>query len=59
MSSSFALLFTGENDTGPLRFMAGKTSEMAGADEASRPSALSRIRRAIQTTAVVPARPTG
>ena len=37
---SVAVLFTGENDVGLLRFMAEKTSEMAGTDEASRAAAL-------------------
>jgi hypothetical protein len=41
-------MLTGEKDEGLLRFMAAKTSEMAGVDEASRASALEAKLEAIK-----------
>jgi len=45
---SVAVMFTGENDEGLLRFMAEKTSEVAGVDAASKASALEAKLEAIK-----------
>jgi ATP-dependent DNA helicase RecQ len=45
---SLAVMFTGENDAGLLRFMAEKTAEMAGVDDASKASALEAKLEAIK-----------
>jgi superfamily II DNA helicase RecQ len=45
---SLAVLFTGANDQGLLRFMAEKTSEMAGVDAASKASVLEAKLEAIK-----------
>ncbi len=45
---SVAVMFTGEKDEGLLRFMAEKTSEMAGVDVASKASALEAKLEAIK-----------
>ncbi len=45
---SVAVMFTGENDEGLLRFMAEKTSETAGVDAASKASALEAKLEAIK-----------